>query len=46
MTASTLYEAVDQHALWNRLLVAIISDLNFSQRSSQVRRCASFCDPL
>ncbi len=28
MTGSTLYEAVEQHALWNRLLTAIISDLD------------------
>ncbi|EJF67133.1 hypothetical protein DICSQDRAFT_151482 [Dichomitus squalens LYAD-421 SS1] len=35
MTGSTLYEAVEQHALWNRLLVAVMADLNSGQGSSQ-----------
>ncbi len=40
MTGSTLYEAVEQQALWNRLLVAVMSDLNTNQGFSQVRSYA------
>ena len=39
MTGSTLYEAVEQHALWNRLLAAIISDLDSG--TSEVMECHS-----
>ncbi|KAI1794036.1 Dopey, N-terminal-domain-containing protein [Ganoderma leucocontextum] len=35
MTGSTLYEAVEQQALWNQLLVAVMSDLNSGQGSCQ-----------
>ncbi|KAI0756510.1 Dopey, N-terminal-domain-containing protein [Daedaleopsis nitida] len=35
MTGSTLYEAVDQHALWNRLLVAILSDMDSGQSQGE-----------
>ncbi|RDX51932.1 hypothetical protein OH76DRAFT_1400831 [Lentinus brumalis] len=31
MTGSTLYEAVEQHALWNRLLTAVMADLDPAQ---------------
>ena len=37
MTGSTLYEAVEQHALWNRLLTAVIADLDPTQSQKEVR---------
>ena len=37
MTGSTLYEAVDQYALWNRLLVAIMADFDDSSSHREVR---------
>ncbi|RPD65070.1 hypothetical protein L227DRAFT_519769 [Lentinus tigrinus ALCF2SS1-6] len=37
MTGSTLYEAVEQHALWNRLLTAVMADLDPAQ--SQKKGC-------
>ena len=36
MTGSTLYEAVEQQALWNRLLTAIMSDLHDSRSDHEV----------
>ena len=38
MTGSTLYEAVEQNALWNRLLTAIVSDFDGSQAHREVWR--------
>ncbi len=36
MTGSTLYEAVEQHALWNRLLTAVMADLDPAQPQKEV----------
>ena len=38
MTGSTLYEAVEQHALWNRLLTEIMSDFDPSKGNREVRK--------
>lgn len=36
MTGSTLYEAVEQHALWNRLLGAVMSDMTATDGDREV----------
>lgn len=37
MTGSTLYEAVEPHALWSRLLSVVLSDITSGQANSEVR---------
>lgn len=36
ITASTLYEAVEPHALWKELLNAVLSDILSEQGNQQV----------
>lgn len=37
MTGSTLYEAVEPHALWSRLLSVVLSDITSGQPNGEVR---------
>ena len=41
MTGGTLYEAVEPHALWNRLLSVIMSDLDSPNEVKYGKSCAS-----